>query len=81
MTKLRGKVYRCPICGAEVVVLAHECGEFEPVCCNVSMALMDHTLSFYACPHCGAEVALTEIFNEKAFAPICCNVPMVLQSL
>jgi endogenous inhibitor of DNA gyrase (YacG/DUF329 family) len=80
MAKLRGKVYRCPICGAEVTVLAHECGEFHPVCCNVPMTLEERTLVFYVCPHCRSEVTLTEGFNESAFAPMCCNAAMIKQA-
>jgi len=75
---LRGNVYLCPICGAEVTVLAHKCGDFKPVCCNVEMVILEKILSFYVCPHCKAEVALTEIHNDKAFSPRCCNVDMVL---
>ena len=80
-SRLRGNVYRCPICGAEVAVLAHKCGDFHPVCCNVEMVLLESTLIFYVCPHCKAEVALVENKNLEAFAPRCCNVAMVQQSL
>jgi len=76
-SNLRGKVYRCPICGAEVAVLAHSCGEFQPVCCNVEMAIVEPSLIFYVCPHCKSEVALVESKNEKAFAPRCCNDEMI----
>jgi predicted RNA-binding Zn-ribbon protein involved in translation (DUF1610 family) len=78
-SRLRGKVYRCPICGAEVGVLAHECGEFQPLCCNVEMVVLEHSLTFYVCPHCKAEVALVENKNPDAIAPQCCNVAMVQQ--
>ena len=73
----RGVVYRCPLCGAEVGVLASAAGDFCPRCCNVAMEPTGQELSFYVCPVCGAEVAVIHP-GSGIFTPRCCNVEMFL---
>jgi len=73
----RGEVFRCPLCGAEVAVLAFKSGDFHPRCCNVDMELLPKVkLSFYFCPECAAEVALVR-GDAAPFDPHCCNRPMI----
>ena len=72
----RGLVYRCPICGAEVLVLAPKIGAFEPRCCNTAMLPRPQRVVFYRCPVCGAEIAVLKQ-GEGKFLPRCCNVDMV----
>ena len=70
-------VYRCPVCGAELAVLAGRHGTFAPRCCNVAMEPCRARLQFYVCPVCGAEVAvLREGPGERHWR--CCNTEMVL---
>ena len=73
----RGIVYRCPVCGAEIAVLAARHGDFHPRCCNVDMEPRRARLAFYVCPVCGAEVAvLREGAGPRQWR--CCNTDMVL---
>jgi endogenous inhibitor of DNA gyrase (YacG/DUF329 family) len=78
MTAIAGKgaVYRCPVCGAEVTVLAGRGARFEPRCCNRPMEAQPARLTFYYCPVCGAELV---VLNETGgrFEPRCCNRPML----
>lgn len=69
-----GQVYRCPICGAEVTVLAAHVGEFHPVCCSVAMQSAGGAV-LYVCPVCGAEIAVLRSGMGK-FEPVCCSVAM-----
>jgi len=73
--KVRGMVYRCEICGAEISVLAPRIGRFEPVCCNEPMAPQEKRLTFYRCGECGAEIAVLRQGTGE-FAPRCCNLAM-----
>ena len=73
----RGLVYRCPLCGAEVVVLARRFGTFTPRCCNRDMVPLRHKLTFYVCPVCGVEVAVVKM-GSRSFTPRCCNEDMSL---
>ena len=73
----RGLVYRCPVCGAEIAVLATRHGEFSPRCCNVDMTPLRRHLPFCVCPVCGAEIALLhDGGGERRWR--CCNTDMVL---
>ena len=72
----RGLVYRCPICGAEIAVLALRVGGFKPRCCNGAMIPTQCRLCFYVCPVCGAEIAVVRE-GSGVFSPLCCNVDMV----
>lgn len=76
----RGVVYRCPVCGAEVSILARRIGAFEPRCCNRPMEPQARRLIFYYCAVCGAEIALLKE-GEGPFEPSCCNEPMKRQEL
>jgi len=53
-TAVRGMVYWCPVCGAEIGVIAARHGEFQPRCCNKPMETLPRRLSFFICPVCGA---------------------------
>ena len=73
----RGQVYRCPVCGAEVAVLARRVGDyFRPRCCNRDIELLPGRLKFYLCPACGAEVTVLRP-GKGDFRPRCCNTEMV----
>ncbi len=74
-----GRVYRCPVCGAEVAVLSRDMGEFRPRCCSVEMELVPRRLVFYVCPVCGAEIAIVKP-GEGEFQPRCCNTDMARQA-
>lgn len=71
----RGRIYRCPVCGAEISVLARHHGLFRPVCCSVAMVAQPVRLAFYVCPVCGAEVAVLHS-GGGTFRPHCCNTDM-----
>ncbi len=72
----RGMVYRCPICGAEITVLATQMDNFCPRCCNRDMEPLKRRVVFYLCPLCGAEIAVLKGGGAGEFAPRCCNRPM-----
>lgn len=72
---VRGTVYRCPVCGAEIAVLARTMGRFAPRCCNTEMIPRAARLVFYLCPVCGAEIAVLKE-GEGEFTPRCCNTKM-----
>lgn len=74
-----GLVYRCPVCGAEVLVIGSSMGEFTPRCCNRPMRAMPHRAVFYHCPVCGAEIAVIRK-GKGVFRPRCCNVAMVCKA-
>jgi desulfoferrodoxin-like iron-binding protein len=71
----RGTIYRCPVCGAEVSVLARRYGKFDPVCCGVSMEMQPRRLVFYVCPVCHSEVAVLHM-GGGTLRPRCCNTDM-----
>lgn len=71
----RGRLYRCPVCGAEIAVLVSEVGDFAPRCCDTPMVLLERRLVFCVCPVCGAEIAVLRP-GEGDFRPRCCNRPM-----
>ena len=72
----KGSVYRCPVCGAEISVLAGRHGVFEPVCCNVRMIKLSRRLVIYRCPVCDAEIGIVAA-SCGDFNPSCCNVKML----
>jgi len=72
----RGRVYRCPICGAELAVVAAGTGEFRPRCCDTDMVRLARGLAFYVCPICGAELAVMRK-GGGMFAPRCCDTAML----
>ena len=67
-----GRVYSCPICGAEVTVTLFGDGKLAPVCCNQPMEITDIICSVYSCPACGAEITVIKE-GEGALTPQCCN--------
>jgi predicted RNA-binding Zn-ribbon protein involved in translation (DUF1610 family) len=71
----RGRVYRCPVCGAEILVLATQMKDFRPRCCNTDMIAKPAKVTFYYCPVCGAQIAVLRR-GAGAFAPRCCNTDM-----
>jgi predicted RNA-binding Zn-ribbon protein involved in translation (DUF1610 family) len=75
----RGSVFRCPVCGAEVGVLARRMGRFAPRCCNRDMAPLERRLVLYVCPVCGSEVTLVRQAGG-VFTPRCCNRFMVREA-
>ena len=77
---VRGQIYRCPICRAEITVLARmEVKDFRPHCCNTAMEIMEHNAVFYMCEVCGAEVAAVRDVPED-FRPRCCSQLMIPES-
>ena len=74
-----GLIYRCPVCGSEVIVVGTRMGEFTPRCCNQSMRAIPQRAIFYHCPVCGSEIVIVRK-GRGAFGPRCCNTPMVLSA-
>jgi len=72
----RGNMYRCPVCGAEILVVARAHGAFEPHCCNVPMLLKRYRARFFVCPVCGSEIAALKS-PSVTFMPRCCNAGML----
>ena len=75
----RGRIYHCPVCHAEVSVLASSMGDFQPRCCGMAMTVLERRLSFYVCPVCGSEIAVLRA-GDGLFGPRCCNTNMQLAS-
>jgi DNA-directed RNA polymerase subunit RPC12/RpoP len=75
----RGLVYRCPVCGAEITVLAPHMEGFCPRCCNRDMVPLERRVAFYVCPVCGAEIAVLKS-GGREFAPRCCNRAMEIEA-
>lgn len=72
----KGMVYRCSVCGSELIVLGDAMGEFCPRCCDRAMEPADGRVVFYMCPACGAEIAVLKK-GEGEFLPRCCDSPML----
>ncbi|GAB4266911.1 MAG: hypothetical protein Kow0092_20020 [Deferrisomatales bacterium] len=53
-----GRTYRCPVCGAEVLVIRAGSQALDPWCCNQPMEPRAALVAVYRCPVCGAEVAV-----------------------
>jgi desulfoferrodoxin-like iron-binding protein len=73
-----GRVYHCPVCGAEVTVVLFGGGSLAPVCCNQPMAITNVICAIYSCPVCGAEITVIKKENG-VLKPRCCNRPMTLR--
>ena len=71
-----GFIYRCPVCGSEVIVVGTRMGEFTPHCCNRPMVVQTQRALFYYCPVCGAEIVMVRK-GRGAFCPRCCNLDMI----
>jgi desulfoferrodoxin-like iron-binding protein len=72
-----GAIYRCPVCGSELVVLAGAGGALDPRCCNRPMVSLRRRAVFYHCPTCGSAIVAVNLIRG-VFAPRCCNRPMEL---
>lgn len=70
-----GQVYHCPVCGAEVTVIAATRGELTPHCCNEAMSLLPQLHRAFHCPVCGAEIIVVRQ-GPGELTPHCCNCPM-----
>ncbi len=70
-----GCVYRCPVCGAELSVIASGSGILEPICCNRKMELQERINPVYLCSSCGSELMLIVDKGGK-LEPLCCNQKM-----
>jgi len=73
--RTKGAIYRCPVCGSELAVLAVRAGRFQPRCCDTDMVPLPRRLAFYVCPVCGAEIAVVRA-GDGVFAPRCCDTDM-----
>jgi predicted RNA-binding Zn-ribbon protein involved in translation (DUF1610 family) len=71
----RGVLYRCPVCGAEIMVLVRRHGVFEPRCCNAPMLRIVRRPAFLVCPVCGTQVAVWRP-HAAGLALRCCNQPL-----
>ncbi len=76
LPKPKGATYRCPVCGAEVIVLAPCQGCFVPYCCSVLMERKPQHVEFYVCHICGAEIASIDHDSTSNFRPKCCGAAM-----
>jgi ribosomal protein L37AE/L43A len=72
----RGAVYFCPVCHAEIMVLAPRAGDFRPRCCNKDMVLAARRIGFYVCSVCGSELGVLRK-GPGLFQPHCCNKLML----
>lgn len=72
---VRGVVFICPVCGAELSVVRCGAGAGAPRCCNTDMVLTARVNSIYACSVCGSEIMLVR-GEKKGFEPACCNTQM-----
>ena len=70
----RGLVFRCEICGAEVMVLRVGGGPLDPHCCNQPMKPVREAV-YYRCMVCGSEAVVLGGPGENVKL-ICCNLPM-----
>ncbi len=73
-----GRVYRCPVCGAELSVIRGGRGRLQPVCCNTEMVQLKITSHVYVCSICGSELMI--IKGGENLQPICCNKKMGLKT-
>jgi predicted RNA-binding Zn-ribbon protein involved in translation (DUF1610 family) len=71
----RGVLYRCPVCGAEVMILVRQHGAFEPRCCNMAMLKILRQPAFLVCPICGTQIAVWRP-QAPGLSLRCCNEPM-----
>lgn len=70
-----GRRYRCPVCGAEVLVVKASSQALDTHCCNTAMKPLYKLVDIYHCNQCGSEVAaLRDSGGELELA--CCNAPM-----
>ncbi len=70
-----GRVYRCDLCGARVMVIRAATQALEPHCCNQPMESLEPLRKVYRCEVCGSEVAVLSGANGP-LELICCHQPM-----
>jgi desulfoferrodoxin-like iron-binding protein len=70
-----GRVYRCPVCGAELSVIRNGKGSLRPVCCNTHMVQLKTINHLYVCSICGSELMVIR-GGVKTMNPLCCNKKM-----
>ena len=73
-----GQVYRCPVCGVEVMVINAQTGALDLRCCSRPMEPV-RRVPVYRCPVCGAVVAVLRR-GETAPELVCCGRPMELRN-
>ena len=76
----KGQVLVCPVCKAEITVIAGSTKTFIPICCNVEMQPLEKKLTFYRCEICDAEIAVL-VDKGTDFVPVCCNEVMKKEKL
>ena len=76
----KGRVLVCPVCRAQITILAGKSDTFVPICCQVEMQPLEKKHAFYHCRVCGAEIAVL-IDNSNTFTPICCDEVMQKEKL
>ena len=73
-----GRVYRCPVCGAELSVIRGGRGRLRPICCNTEMVQLKTINHVYVCSVCGSELMVIR-GGIKTLNPVCCNKKMRLK--
>jgi desulfoferrodoxin-like iron-binding protein len=71
-----GRLYRCPVCGAKVILIRASSAALDLVCCNVPMRTKGEPNPVYRCEVCGAEVAALKDKGGELDL-VCCHEPMV----
>jgi DNA-directed RNA polymerase subunit RPC12/RpoP len=71
-----GRVYRCPVCGAEVLVVKASSQALDPHCCNTDMLPLEKVADIYHCKVCGSELAAMRD-SGGPMELICCHEPMM----
>lgn len=74
-----GRVYRCPVCGAELSVIKGGNGILKPMCCNTEMIMLKKINTVYICLVCFSELMVIKGHGKK-LNPICCNKKMFKES-
>ncbi|MBI3397959.1 MAG: hypothetical protein HY026_01780 [Deltaproteobacteria bacterium] len=69
-----GRIYRCPVCGAELSVIKSGSGELKPICCNTKMIMLEAVNTVYVCSVCRSELMV--IKDVEKLEPVCCNKKM-----
>ena len=70
-----GRVYRCNLCGARVMVIRAATGALEPHCCNQAMEALEPLRKVFRCGVCGSEVAVLS-GDGGPLELVCCHQPM-----
>lgn len=68
----KGRVYKCPVCGAETTVIKPKSDDLELHCCNTFMKIQPRINKSFKCKTCKSEIMV--IRNDDAnLDPHCCN--------